>query len=186
MDEPIRHDDRDASSDDEPYAALAWEEASLLHWYSLHLPTTVPSPVLNMVAAHGDGVRAAILAICQGGEYQFTPLVTDITLLVSQPGVVKHGKVIHRNAISKTCHGIACYSPFLETMQEVMSTSAVLAELGERFEGACTVLLSKTITHTLSTQGHAAVKKFGKLLKDNTILTTISLLHNPSAGGIHD
>ncbi|KDQ24071.1 hypothetical protein PLEOSDRAFT_1108532 [Pleurotus ostreatus PC15] len=105
-----------------------------------------------MVASHGDGVRAAILAIRQGGEYQFTPLVafvTDITLLDSQSGVVEDGEVIYENAVSRACHAIACYSPFFETMQEVMSTSAVLAELGERFEGACTALLSKTITDAL-------------------------------------
>lgn len=70
-------------------------------------------------------------------------------------------------------------------MQEVMSTSAVLAELEEHFEGACTILLSKPITDTLNrgSQGFAAVQRFGKLLKANTVLTMISLLHgrNPLA-----
>lgn len=157
-----------------------------------------------MVASHGDGVRAAILAIRQGGEYQFTPLVafvaftqgetlclfdatqvTDITLLDSQSGVVEDGEVIYEAAVSRACYAIACYSPFFETVQEVMSTSAVLAELGERFEGACTILLSKTITGALQqrSQGFADAQKFGNLLKANTILTTISLLHewNPPA-----
>lgn len=96
-----------------------------------------------MVAPLRDGVRAAIMAVRQGGEYQFTPLVafvafilgetvclfdatqgTEITLLDSQPGVVKHGEVIYRNAISKSCRAIACYSPFLEVLLLILHSTA--------------------------------------------------------------
>lgn len=70
--------------------------------------TTATSRAVSMIAPLRDGIRAAIMAICQGDEYQFTTLVafvafilgeavclfdatqgTEITLLDSWPGVVK-------------------------------------------------------------------------------------------------
>ncbi|KAF4588860.1 hypothetical protein EYR40_010425 [Pleurotus pulmonarius] len=158
-----------------------------------------------MITSHRDGVCAAILAIRQGGEYQFSPLVafvaftqgetlclfdatqaTDITLLDSRPGVVEHGEVIYENAVSQACHATACYSPFFEAIQGIMSSSAVLTELQERFEGVCTILLSKTITDTFQQRSQGFAQKLGNLLKANTILATISLLHewNPSAANL--
>ncbi|KAJ8690284.1 hypothetical protein PTI98_011725 [Pleurotus ostreatus] len=78
-----------------------------------------------MATSLENGVRAAILATRQCGEYHFPPLagfvafklsetVTKVTLLDSQPGTVEHGQITYQNGVAQACHAIADYSPSFE------------------------------------------------------------------------